>query len=178
MAEAEEEETDPDQRDQRKLREGIVFFRYLQARITDYPSLKHEGLIDEQGPYGATLPRIRADYLAYLRDLHQGRRFLATLAHRGGTTQRVDGLLLRQPVARLFKFWARADREHSPGQAGFPLLWVQWANDHWFISIDPASGYTLKGLGDALTAAETRRHPPPADAPPRPGYPVPDPLQV
>lgn len=174
MAEA-EEETDPDQRDQCKLREGIAFFRYLQARITDYPSLKRDGLIDEQGPYGAALPRIRADYRAYLRDLHQGRRFLATLAHRGGTTQRVDGLLLRQPVARLFKFWARADREHSPGQAGFPLLWVQWANDHWIISVDPASGYTLKGLGDTLTAAESRRHPPLAIAPPRPGYSVPDP---
>lgn len=174
MAEA-EEEADPDQRDLRKLREGIAFFCHLQTRITDYPSLKREGIIDEQGPYGSALPRIRADYLAYLRDLHQGRRFLATLAHRGGTTQRVDGLLLRQPVARLFKFWVRADRDHSPGQAGFPLLWVQWASDHWIISVDPASGYTLKGLGDALTAAESRHHPPPVDAPPRPGYRVPDP---
>jgi hypothetical protein len=159
MAEAEEEEADPDQRDQRKLREGIAFFRYLYARITDYSSLKGEGPIDEHGPYGAALPRIRADYQAYLRDLHQGRRFIATLAHRSGATQRVDGLLLRQPVARLFKFWARADREHSPGQAGFPLLWVRWAKDHWIISVDPASGYTLKGLGDALTATESRRHP-------------------
>lgn len=175
MAEAEEAAADPNQRDERKLREGLSFFRYLYARVTDYASLKGTGLIDEQGPYGTALPRLRADYLAYLRDLQQGRRFTAALAHRGGTTQRVDGLRLRRPVARLFKFWARADRDHSPGRAGFPLLWVQWADDHWIISVDPASGYTLEGLGDVLTAAETRRVPPAAEVPPRPGYNVPDP---
>ena len=174
MAEA-EEETVTDQRDTRKLREGIAFFHDLAARVTDYASLKGEGLIDEQGPYGAVLPRIRADYLAYLRDLQQGRRFTAALAHRGGTIQRVDGLRLRRPVARLFKFWARADRDHSLGRAGFPLLWVQWADDHWIVSVDPAGGYTLKGLGDALTAAERRRAPPAAESAPRPGYEVPDP---
>ena len=76
----------------------------------------------------------------------------------------VDGIYLRDPECLLFKEYARADRENSPGGQGFLFTAVVYSNaktralhgDDHFFALDPerARGRHLYPLWAALQAAE------------------------
>lgn len=168
-------EKTPDVRDRRGIEAGLAFFQFCYDSISDYQSFKDGSFLKDDGPYGRTLLRLREDYPKYLEDLKISRRFTALVKRKSDAQRRIDGLRMGRPTCGLFKFWAREDREHSYSQIGFRLLWVYYDPDRWFISVDPASGYTLEGLADLLTAEERRLNPPDPDQPNRPGFDHPNP---
>jgi len=69
----------------------------------------------------------------------------------------VDGIVLNEPRSTLFKELLRADQAHAPLGQGFCLSLVHLdkggAGQH-VISVDPARGVTLMGLGGLLEATE------------------------
>jgi class 3 adenylate cyclase len=77
----------------------------------------------------------------------------------GGCSEPVVGLYLDHPRSLLFKMFARTDRA-APGAHGYGFLTVDWSDDkkrRFVISVDPASGTHLRGLGEALEAAESAK---------------------
>jgi len=177
MWEIDEAETDAATRDHRQIEAGLNYFQFCYESIQNYDQLRRGSFLSEDGPYGRSLLILKDDYQVYLRDLQKAEafRFTALLSRKSGRAETVDGLKLREPTSRLFKFWARSDREHSYSKAGFPLTWVQLEPQVWIISVNPSSGYILPGLGDYLTAAESKIVPPDPQAPARQGYQVPNP---
>lgn len=102
----------------------------------------------------------------------------------------VDACILANPASVQFKEFVRSDKARSPRGKGFPLLLVHREEPgpmQHMISVDPATGVCLTGLGANLEAEEKRvreQHPdreqeplrtrPPAN-PGRHGYGVDDP---
>lgn len=175
MAEIEETEKAPEIRDSRKILISCDFFQFCHDAMTDYNDLKTGGFLSEDSVYGRYMLIIREDYHEYLRDLRNSRKFIARVRRKNDAAVYVDGLKMKAPVSRLFKFWSRSDREHSAFGSGFPLLWVQWEPQVWIVSVNPSSGYLLSGLGDHLTREECRLSPPDPSQPHRPGYDCPNP---
>jgi hypothetical protein len=175
MAEIGDTQKDPERRDRKKIETAITFFEFCYTAIDDYANLKAGAFLQEDGPYGRAILTVREDYQTYLHDLQKAYCFTALLPRKSGQQERVDGLRMGPPISRLFKFWARSDTEHSTFKAGFPLLVVQWEPNRWIISVNPASGYSLDGLGDFLTAEENKLVPPDKSQPDRPGYTCPNP---
>ncbi|MDM8550155.1 caspase family protein [Desulfobacterales bacterium HSG2] len=175
MKEIGETGQDPAERDLRKIETGEAFFRFCHESVENYEDLKSGRFLTEDGPYGRAMLTLREDFQIYLRDIQKAHRFTALLKQKAGDSHRADGLKMDKPFSRLFKFWARSDRKHSYSKAGFPLLWVQWRPDRWVISVNPASGYTLEGLGDILTTEECGTNPPDPDLRDREGYDCPNP---
>jgi hypothetical protein len=175
MATAEEAGAEPEKRDLQKIRTSKEFFQFCYDAISSYADLKSGSFFTEDGPYGRAILTIREDYQTYLHDLQKAYCFTALLPRKSGQQERVDGLRMGPPISRLFKFWARSDTEHSTFKAGFPLLVVQREPNRWIISVNPASGYSLDGLGDYLTAEENKLVPPDKSQPDRPGYTCPNP---
>ncbi len=175
MSEIEEKERDFDVRDLKKIQTAYQFFSFCYQQFQDYSDLKTGHFFRDDGPYGKAKLHIREDHQVYLRDLQKGFRFTALLEHRTGEKLRIDGLKIEKPLSRLFKFWARNDREHSFSKAGFPLTWVQWEPNNWVLTVNPTSGYHLKGLGEFLTREEHRMIAPPLDMLNREGYDSPNP---
>jgi len=126
MADAEEGKNDPARRDARKIDSGCAFLRFCLEHIESYDDLAGGEFLRKDGPLRSSMLAVSEDHQACLRDLSRGARFVVRLPHRGGEVHKVDGLRLERPTARLFKFWARGDREHSPSGAGFTLLLMQW----------------------------------------------------
>jgi hypothetical protein len=122
----------------------------------------------------AELAAVRDDYQHYLHDLAAGRvRTLAIPAMDGRGLQPISLLTVRDPTSALFKVWARQDRRHAPDGHGFVMTSVQYGEHRFVVSVDPAAGVWLRGLGAALDRAETvkrARLGQPRTGPIRPGY--------
>ena len=162
-----------DDRDKKKLKDGCDFLRFCYQNMGDYASLQYGRFLRSGGAYQGELAKVSEDHRRYLHDLQRAYQFTAVVEHRSGASHRVRGLYLSAPASRLFKFWSRSSRDGA--STGFALLWVQWAENRWIISVDPSQGYTLGGLGDHLTALEAPKNPTVSAGDPRPGYAVANP---
>jgi hypothetical protein len=101
---------------------------------------------------------LEAAAAAYAADRDGGRRFTARLP---GAEAPIDALAVANPTCQLFKDFARHDRAGSPRGRGFGFLVVSYTLHpgkrtlwHHIISVDPALGRRLDGLGARLEAAE------------------------
>jgi hypothetical protein len=144
-------------RDYAVLDRGMELMAHLVACAAGGHSLTDPALFAGTHPFGAELRAVEDDYDLYLRDLAAGRvRALAVPAQAGGT-RTVSLLTVRDPASALFKVWARQDRRHAPDGHGFVMTSVQYGNARFVVSVDPAAGVWLKGLGAALERAETAK---------------------
>lgn len=123
------------------------------------------------------IAEVEADRLAYAADIARAEIFPCTLPRHDGGVSAVSGLWIEFPGSQLFKAWARGDRAHSGGD-GFVFTAVRVGEARYIISVDPASGVSLAGLGEALEVAEEgkrREIGQPRTGVPRQGYRSPDP---
>lgn len=170
--------TTPEERATRRdvavLDRGMELMRYLTICAAAGRSLTDPALFAGTHPFMAELAAVRDDYQHYLRDLAAGRvRTLALPAQDGSGPQPVSLLTVRDPTSALFKVWARQDRRHAPDGHGFVMTSVQYGEHRFVVSVDPAAGVWLRGLGAALDRAETvkrARLDQPRPGPVRPGY--------
>lgn len=170
------------------VKRGFELLEHAFAGMRRLGSL--EGLFCGEHPFKSEVEQLQKDLELYERDLRdRGRVRILSLplpTKETGIPQVTDGLYYRDPKARLFKLWARTDREHSPAHEGFIFLMVEWSNSlgaakdkpKFIISVDHDARVNLVGLGDVLNQAEEtaiqKRGLVPA-GPPRPGYSLPDP---
>jgi hypothetical protein len=163
-----------DRRDVAVLDRGLTLMGYLTACAAAGHSLTDPTLFAGTHPFMAELAAVRDDYQHYLHDLAAGRvRTLAIPAMDGRGLQPVSLLTVRDPTSALFKVWARQDRRHAPDGHGFVMTSVQYGEHRFVVSVDPAAGVWLRGLGAALDRAETvkrARLGQPRTGPIRPGY--------
>ena len=120
-------------------------------------SLYDPALFAGPHPFQAEEQAVRDDYQRYLADLAEGRvRTLAIPAQDGGDPRPVSLLTVRDPSQRPVQGLgaARPAARARPGR-GFVMTSVQYGNERFVISVDPAAGVWLKGLGAALDQAET-----------------------
>ncbi len=100
--------------------------------------------------------QLKTDLALYRQDCRRGHRYEA---HVGGRQEKVAGVWLSQPASLFFKVWARNDPD-SPGGKGFGFMVVDWSHAQkniFVISVDPASGTHLRGLGARCDALERAR---------------------
>jgi hypothetical protein len=143
-------------RDYAVLDRGLKLMRYLTACAAEGLSLYDPDLFAGPHPFQAEAQAVRDDYAQYLHDLAAGQvRTLAIPAQDGSGPQPVSLLAVRDPTSALFKVWARQDRRHAPSGRGFVMTSVQYGEHRFVVSVDPAAGVWLKGLGAALDRAET-----------------------
>jgi hypothetical protein len=145
-------------RDYAVLDRGMKLMRYLTACAAEGHSLYAADLFAGPHPFEAEARAVADDYEHYLHDLAAGPvRTLALPTQDGSDPQPVSLLTVRDPTSALFKVWARQDGRHAPTGAGFVMTSVQYGETRFVISVDPAAGVWLKGLGAALDRAETAK---------------------
>lgn len=121
---------------------------------------------------------IRHDLARYGSDLARAERIAPRLPKRGGGREAVPGLWVERPAALLFKAWARGDAAGAGDPRGFVFIALAPSDHRIILSVQPDSGFWLKGLGEELEIAETekrRRLGRERRGEPRPGYASPDP---
>lgn len=120
----------------------------LASDVTNAPKLQR---------YRAALA---SDHKLYDEDVARGTRWHARIpaARANGRERRVGMLVLRSPLARQFKLWARTD-PRAPGGQGYPLLLVDLGAGEIVLSADPTArlevGWLAEGL-DKLEGGEER----------------------
>jgi hypothetical protein len=145
-------------RDYAMLDRGLKLMLYLATCAAEGHSLYDPDLFAGSHPFAAEAQAVHDDYAHYLHDLAVGQvSTLAIPAQDGRGPQPVSLLTVRDPTSALFKVWARQDHRHAPTGAGFVMTSVQYGPTRFVISVDPAAGVWLKGLGAALDQAETAK---------------------
>ncbi len=115
---------------------------------------------------------LRADWRRYRADLEAGETFPIELPRRDGTRETVRGLRVRAPRAILFKHFARMEG-HVFTHVIYPppadAAAGGRARSRHVLAVDPESDVWLRGLGEALEAAEVEHRAETGEA--RPGPP-------
>jgi hypothetical protein len=96
---------------------------------------------------------LKKDNHVYHEDVRRGRQWLVQLPA-GPPTSAM--LLLQEPRSLLWKYWSRHDTT-APAGGSYLLLAVNWGKGNWVISTDPVQRLGIKGLAEALQAAEARK---------------------
>jgi hypothetical protein len=96
---------------------------------------------------------LKKDNHVYHEDVRRGRQWLVQLPE-GPPTSAM--LLLQEPRSLLWKYWSRHDTT-APAGGSYLLLAVNWGKGNWVISTDPVQRLGIKGLAEALQAAEARK---------------------
>jgi len=129
--------------------------------------------------WAAAVALVRADLGRYRADLARAERLMVALPRTAaGETERVPGLWIAAPDSLLFKAWARGDTRGAGDPRGFVFTAVALSPSRVILSVQPGLGLWLRGLGEALEAAETAKRlrlNRPRRGAPRPGYAGPDP---
>jgi len=164
---------------QRMLDAGFSFLDVL------FEWLESGGQFDEPGSFvrlsifGPEQAALQQDLHTYKCDMKRTEILTCTLPRKDGQgTETVAGLWLQTPESALFKSWARGDAKTAGNGHGFVFLGIQVSDSRFILSVDPASDVYLKGLGDALEQAETRKRQTlgmEREGENRPGYDSPDP---
>ncbi|HUS26861.1 MAG TPA: serine protease [Kofleriaceae bacterium] len=115
----------------------------LDSDVTDAPKLQR---------YRAALA---SDHKLYDEDVERSMRWFARIpAERAdGRERKVPLLVLRSPLARQFKMWARSDLR-APGGHGYPLLLVDAGKGEVVLSADPTSKLKVGWLAAGLDTLE------------------------
>ena len=104
---------------------------------------------------------IKRDVFVYRQDLIKRSQIHRIGLQHGNSLDRspVDCLITRFPQSILWKYWARGDAECSPSHKGFTVTvaFLPSKNTRAIISVDPTTGYRLKGLGLYLDYLEIKR---------------------
>jgi len=117
---------------------------------------------DHPGWFATERELIRTDRIAYAKDLlhAEAGRYPARIRQRvTGAKQTVTALWLHRPESRFFKLWVRTDPCDGDSPP-CPVLAVNWSTPNksrFVFSVEPESGWDLKGLGEALEEAESRK---------------------
>jgi len=98
---------------------------------------------------------LAADHAVYRQDVARGERWWVRLP---GGPVRAAGLILYEPRSLLFKYWSRQDTS-APGGDAYLFLGVRQEGRRWIFSVDPVQRLSLKGLAEALQAADAARDP-------------------
>jgi hypothetical protein len=96
---------------------------------------------------------LKKDNHVYHEDVRRGWQWLVQLP--GGPPTSAM-LVLQEPRSLLWKYWSRHDAT-APAGGSYLLLAVNWGNGNWVISTDPVQRLGIKGLAEALQAAEARK---------------------
>lgn len=105
---------------------------------------------------------LKKDKHVYGEDVRRGKQWLVQLP--GGPPTSAM-LALQEPKSLLWKYWSRHDTA-APAGGSYLLLAVNWGKGNWVISTDPVQRLGIKGLADALQAAEARKDPAAAQSDP------------
>jgi len=163
----------------RSLQAGLWLVHTLLAQLRRGIALDDPAIVAGIGELDPSVQAVRADHAAYLRDLLRADCFHCRLPRADGRgLSSVPGIWIDRPRAALFKSWARGDRRAAARPDGFVFTGVQLSDERAILSVAPGSGVTLRGLGDRLEAAETRKRARlgrPRTGEHRPGYDAPDP---
>ncbi len=164
--------TDPHGRDRILLEAGL---RVIDAAmfIMEDAGIRDLSRIFAHRPGWFTEERrwIAADFSRYREDLtHPHCRTFTAGVNRADGRERttVPALWLKRPRSDFFKHWVRTDRRAPEGK-GYPLMVVDWSDEkknRFVVSVDPESGFDLKGLGERLEEREVEKRA--ALDPPRP----------
>lgn len=138
--------------------DALALFEHVARRLAEGARLLDDDLFTSAGSarFERYLALLAADRALYDEDLQRGERFLVTLPpEASGSNQKraLSLLVLRSPVARQFKIWARRDTRAKIG-SGYALLCVENGPGKVVVSADPASRAKVGFLAAPLTARE------------------------
>jgi len=150
-----------------RIDEGLKFMRLLYARAAEGRDITEDRtLFAGIDRYERAVRKVEQDNAWYQGDVHHARKITLDLPNTSGTGRtRVDGLIVDNPHSFLLKEWARRDRIGSPLGRGFSFVLTNFNAERFVISVDPAIGVNLRGLGAALNDVEGRKDPDRPDSP-------------
>ena len=180
LAEPEAEGGDPDGASRAALEAGKQVVGWIIARLAEgLPMESLDSALQSDPRFAQAVRHIRADLVRYRRDLVRAEKMIVGLPRSDESgIEEVPGLWIDRPEAGLFKAWARGDAIGAGDPRGFVFTAVGLTPSRFILSVQPDLGLWLKGLGDALEAAESekrRRLGRELGGDPRPGYASPDP---
>ncbi|NDY73835.1 hypothetical protein DO021_18890 [Desulfobacter hydrogenophilus] len=142
------------------LGEGMNIMKILtQSLVRGTDPDSSQSLDWTQEPLSTLFSLVRKDYAQYRKNFQ---RTSATafevlslpLFKRGMSgIGMADALFIKDYNSMLFKYWARSDKEHSPGGNGF-IMTLATKNDITIIATDPNTEYFLPYLGQVLEKEE------------------------
>ena len=180
LAEREQGSNDEDILALAALAAGKSLVAWLVSRLDEGESTEGLGTALASDPaFADEVCFVKRDLGIYRGDLARAERLMVALPRTDGTgIETVPGLWVDLPQAALFKAWARGDIGSSGDPRGFLFTATRLTPTRFIFSVQPDQGLSLKGLGEALEAAETtkrRRLGRERRGQPRPGYASPDP---
>jgi len=158
---------------------GFEFLDALFDGLKRGESLKDFEQLSVSHQFEDEITAIKQDLALYKQDMKRVETFTCQLPKSDGKGMKeVAGLWIEKPASSMFKSWARGDAEHAGNDKGFVFLGIQVSDKRFILSVDPSSGVYLKGLGELIEQAETKKRTPlglDRKGENRPGYDSPDP---
>ncbi len=138
----------------KRVMKGIEVLHYLchQEALGEHPFFYNH--IPSEHPFTPGTIGLGKDRMIFNhKDEKLGKSLQINLMTPGGL-KKIKGICLEAPHSRFFKTWARRE--------GYSLLIVRWPSDdkpdhRIVISVPPSMQNALKGLGQALEVAETKK---------------------
>jgi class 3 adenylate cyclase/Tfp pilus assembly protein PilF len=152
------------QQDLYDVQRTFYFLHYLLERIAAGVDIVHPEahgtprLFDETEPLQPPFERerdfVRRDVAAYNRDMTRAYmcEVVLPVLELPGNLRPSTALTLEDPTSTLFATWAHQDTQHTA--TGFDVAVLCERKRHYCISVNPAAGICLQGLGSALERAE------------------------
>ena len=152
------ERSGTDNADIQRIVSGFELWNYVFERMVHDTNLHRSDLFAPPHPFTEAQQSIIDDKQRYRIDRQRGHVTKFWLPRKDDRPpEPVDGMTIADPESMLFKSWARLDPDTPSGQRGFTLLAVNSGHRRYIISVDPLKSFCLKGLGDMLETAETRK---------------------
>jgi len=161
------------------LKSGFEFLEVILEWIEEEGDLLNPDSESLDRLFPAESQAIGDDLNLYRNDLNRTEKMDVKLPLKDRSGFRnVPGLWIEKPESALFKSWARGDAVAAGNDEGFVFLGVQVSDQRFILSVDPSSDVNLRGLGEALERAETKKRKilgMERQGENRPGYSSPDP---
>lgn len=139
------------------------FFAIIKSKIKDDFEIVNSGhkLIEDLSKIGFDNKNYPSSYSEYINEIENdinifnedlliSETIISKLYNKFTKNyEEVNGLILKNPRSKLFKYWARDD--------GYDLLVVKWNKGRIVISLKGDSFYTLEGIGSELNKLENQK---------------------